>query len=79
MSSKFSCNCGNTVCTNSFEGHGIYRLITDIQIDSLKDPITVDEVTTLWFGSPEMIKCNGCGCFYQWSIEDKEYIQYKRT
>lgn len=79
MASKFLCECGYTVCTNSFEGHGIYRLISDNQISSIEKPISPDELSDLWFSSPEIIKCKGCGCFYSWEQDQKEYVQYKKV
>lgn len=79
MASKFLCDCGYTVCTNSFEGHGIFRLISDVKVDAMKDPISVREVTDLWFASPELIACKGCGSFYQWDSDLKAYMQYKRV
>jgi len=79
MASKFLCSCGHTVRINLFEGHGIYHLVTDNEIDALKDPINVEEVTDLWFKSPEMIKCKGCGCIYLRDQDRKEYVQYQRV
>lgn len=79
MASKFVCDCGHTVSTNGFEGHGIFRLISDNEIDALNDPISVREVTELWFRSQEMIGCKGYGSFYQWDGVAQRYVQYKQV
>lgn len=79
MASKFICNCGYQVRTNSFEGHGIYSLITDNDIDTLKEPITEKDLSDLWFNSHRMVECKACGTFYLWDKETKKYIAYKKV
>ena len=79
LASKFVCDCGHTVCTNGFEGHAIFRLLSDNEIDALNDPISVQEVTELWFRSPEIIGCKGCGSFFQWDGVGQRYVQYKQV
>ena len=79
MASKFLCDCGYQVRTNSFEGHGIYSLITDNDLDSVKEPISENDLSNLWFNSQRMVECKDCGTFYLWDNEAKKYIAYKKV
>jgi len=79
VASRLKCECGYAISINSFEGHGICRLISDNQVDSIEGSISADDLVRLWFSSPEMIKCGGCDSFYSWDKNIKEYVQYKRT
>lgn len=79
MASKFICECGYQVRTNMFEGHGIYRMITDNEIDLIDDSESAKSVIDLWLKSQELIKCKGCGSLYLWDTDKKEYIQYKKV
>ncbi len=79
MASKFICECGYTICTNTFEGHGIGRLLTDNDVDSVDDSSPAREVIDLWLKSQEVVKCKGCGSLYLWNKETKEYDQYKKV
>jgi len=80
MASKFTCKCGYTVCTNAFEGHGIYALVTDHEFDLLKEPITTEEITKLlWVKSRRMVECKGCGILYLSSMDSNNYIPYKKV
>ena len=78
MASKFLCDCGEVVRTNSFEGHGVYSLITDNDIDKLKEPISEKDLTDLWFNSQKMVECSRCGTFYLWNEENNYYVAYKK-
>ena len=78
MASKFICECGYQVRTNSFEGHGIYSLITDNDIDTLKEPIMEKDLSDLWFNSQRMVECKGCGAFYLLDKETNNYVAYKK-
>ncbi len=79
MASKFVCVCGRTVCNNMFEGHGIYRLVSDNEIDKIDDAQSARDVIDLWFKSQECIKCKGCGCLYLWNQEALDYERYTKT
>lgn len=79
MASKFLCECGYTVFTNLFEGHGIYRMVIDNDIDRFEDADSAEAVKDLWFKSQEAIKCKGCGCLYLWNSATKQYDQYKKV
>jgi len=77
MASKFLCDCGYQVRTNSFEDHSIYSLITSNDIDAVKEPITENVLSNLWFNSQRMVECRGCGTLYLWDKEAKKYIAKK--
>lgn len=79
MASKFVCVCGYTVRTNMFEGHGIYRLVSDNEIDKVDDTQPAKAVIDLWLRSKECIKCKGCGCLYLWNQEVMEYVRYTKA
>lgn len=67
------------VQTNSFEGHGIYSLITDNDLDKIEDPVSTNDLTDLWFNGQRMISCNGCGALYLWNQENLGYDKYEKS
>ena len=77
MASKFICDCGYSVRTNTFEGHGIYRLLSDNDIDQIDDSESARVVKDSWFKAQELIMCKGCGCLYLWNSELKQYDKYE--
>lgn len=79
MASKFLCECGYVVRTNSFEGHEIFHLISDAQVDALNNPISTDDVLDMWFESQEIIKCKGCNCLHLWDQVSESYVRYVRS
>lgn len=79
MASKFICECGYQVRTNMFEGHGIFRMVADNDIDSIDETAPAKTVIDLWFRSKELIKCKGCGSLFLWDKELKDYVQYKKV
>ena len=78
MASKFKCECGYIVRTNMFEGHGIYRMLSDNEIDQFTDTDSAKAIIDLWFKSQEVIKCKGCDNLHLWDSDLNDYIQYKK-
>lgn len=79
MASKFLCECGYVVRINAFEGHEIFHLISDKQVDALTNPLTTDDVVDMWFESQELIKCKGCSCLHLWDEVSESYVRYVRS
>jgi hypothetical protein len=79
MASKFICECGYTVCTNLFEGHGIFFMVSDNFIDEIEYSDTTKSIIDALLKSKKAVKCKSCGDLYLWNVNKKEYRHYKKV
>ncbi|MCS4307567.1 hypothetical protein M2404_001901 [Rheinheimera pacifica] len=62
-----------------FEGHSIYRMLSDNDVDSIDDSDNAKDLVELWLGSQEVIRCKGCGCLYLWDPSANLYEKYVKV
>ena len=79
MASQFICACDNRIRTNTFSGNNVFSLVSDDELDLLKEPISSEALNTLWFKSQNLVKCANCGLIYLHDTDSGEYIAYKKV
>ena len=71
MASKFTCDCGELIRTNLFEGHNLNLMVSENVVNSTEDVSKVIEKSQV------VVDCRNCGNRY-FIDNDYNFEKYKK-